>query len=174
MTTPDFIWAKTTLGNTDEGYWDGSPIVPNIAANQGTPYVRDDPDALVQSANVQALIAAAVEEAAGWLQSQCITEDELRQGYIFTPEYPAKAADTIREMFFKADHKAALDRLLQAAKNEALREAAAVADDYEHRWNAAAYDRRQAGKDDNFACASASASTRIAIAIRALIQEPPQ
>lgn len=67
--------------------------------------------------------------------------------------------------------EAEVAQMLRDARNDGREQAAAVADDYERRWNATAYDRRQNGKDDNFACASASASTHIGIAIRNL-KEP--
>jgi hypothetical protein len=68
----------------------------------------------------KALVAAAVMEAAEWLQGQCLTEDELREGYLFTAEYPAKAADSIRDMFIKPDAKAALDAYAAAEVRKAL------------------------------------------------------
>lgn len=51
---------------------------------------------------------------------------------------------------------------------EGIEAAAKVADEADAYWNAVAYDRRQSGRDDNFACASASSATRISTAIRAL------
>lgn len=51
---------------------------------------------------------------------------------------------------------------------EAEREACAkVADEYASDENGRAYDKRQAGRDDNFNCARASAAMHIAAAIRA-------
>ena len=54
------------------------------------------------------------------------------------------------------------------AANDALERAAEVADQQENYWNCVAYEKRQNGRDDNFACASASASGHLARAIRDL------
>lgn len=45
---------------------------------------------------------------------------------------------------------------------------AKIADDFERQENGAAWDKRQAGRDDNFNCARASAAAHIAQAIRSL------
>ena len=57
---------------------------------------------------------------------------------------------------------------LEAARREALEQAAKVCDEYERDRDARAYEQRQAGKDDNFNCANAAAAARLATAIRAL------
>ena len=73
---------------------------------------------------------------------------------------------------------------IAAARAEGVREgmlkAAEIADAHEKRWNDTAYDRRQNGRDDNFACACASASTHIGIvalgnhlAFRPRVEDPP-
>ena len=73
--------------------------------------------------------------------------------------------------------KDASDAAIAAARAEGVREgmlkAAEIADAHEKRWNDTAYDRRQNGRDDNFACACASASTHIGIEIRAAAESQP-
>ena len=73
--------------------------------------------------------------------------------------------------------KDASDAAIAAARAEGVREgmlkAAEIADAHEKRWNDTAYDRRQNGRDDNFACACASASTHIGIEIRAAAEAQP-
>lgn len=73
--------------------------------------------------------------------------------------------------------KDASDAAIAAARAEGVREgmlkAAGIADAHEKRWNDTAYDRRQNGRDDNFACACASASTHIGIEIRAAAEAQP-
>lgn len=56
--------------------------------------------------------------------------------------------------------------------NEALEAAIMEADEKENYWSAVAYDKRQAGKDDNFACASASAYAHMGQTLRAMKREP--
>ena len=73
--------------------------------------------------------------------------------------------------------KDASDAAIASARAEGVREgmlkAAEIADAHEKRWNDTAYDRRQNGRDDNFACACASASTHIGIEIRAAAESQP-
>lgn len=57
--------------------------------------------------------------------------------------------------------------IIAAARPHILEEAARIADEKESYWNEFAYDTRQAGMDDSFACASASSAWRIAATIRA-------
>lgn len=54
------------------------------------------------------------------------------------------------------------------AWNEALEAAVREADEKENYWNTVAYDKRQAGMDDSFACASASAYAHMGQALRAM------
>jgi hypothetical protein len=122
--------------------------------------VRRDPAVLAALTEVQALVAAAVMEAAEAVEANF-------PGTLYASNR-TKTLVTIRALI-TPDAKAALEAHTAREVAKALEGAAALADDYEHRWNATAYDRRQAGKDDNFAYASASASMHIAIAIRALI-----
>lgn len=71
-----------------------------------------------------------------------------------------------RELAFKqAD--AALRILLPWAFGEVEK----VAVEFEHEENGRAYDKRQAGRDDNFNCARASAAARITLAIRARLKQ---
>jgi hypothetical protein len=133
MTAPTFIWARL-----DPSSLDASGATRLLAMDdefrKSAPYVRDDPEALVQSAHVQALIAAAVLD--GQLRA-------FERGRLDTP-------DELRGL----DAKAALDRMLQEAKNEALREAANVA--------------------FGFSLQSVRSPGDVEAAIRALIQEPPR
>lgn len=57
----------------------------------------------------------------------------------------------------------AIKPLIRADEREAC---ARVADEQDMYWNAVAYDRRQCGRDDNFACACASMANKIAVDIR--------
>jgi hypothetical protein len=43
-----------------------------------------------------ALIRAALDEAATYLDSQCLTDEEVNEGISFTPHFPAVAAIAIR------------------------------------------------------------------------------
>ena len=56
----------------------------------------------------------------------------------------------------------------EAALRDAIERAAKVCDEFEAFENERAYDKRQAGRDDNFNCARASAATMLAVAIRNL------
>jgi len=57
----------------------------------------------------------------------------------------------------------------RASEAERVREACAkVADEFADHQNSMAYEKRQAGGDDSFNCARASAGTRLAAAIRSL------
>jgi hypothetical protein len=56
------------------------------------------------------------------------------------------------------------DALREAGAAERKR-AADIAREQQNYWNTVAYDKRQAGKDDNFACSSAQAAWEIAAAI---------
>ncbi len=123
----------------------------------GVSVVRDDPGALVQSAHVQALIAAAVEGAAEVTREGLVivAPDGLGQRQAL-----ASYRDQISAMILHltlADHKAALDRMLQEAKNEALREAIRLC-------------------VPHISTPSATAMTigNLADAIQSLIQEPPR
>ena len=57
---------------------------------------------------------------------------------------------------------------LRQAQADALERAARIADAEDIKWNAIAYDHRQAGRDDNSACNRASGAAHIATAIRAM------
>jgi hypothetical protein len=97
MTAPDFIWARL-----DPSSLDASGATRLLAMDdefrKSAPYVRDDPEALVQSAHVQALISAAVLD--GQLRA-------FERGRLDTP-------DELRGL----DAEAALDRMLQEARRD--------------------------------------------------------
>ena len=65
-----------------------------------------------------------------------------------------------------ADAKRAYEIFSPLIRADEREQCAKVADEQDVYWNAVAYDRRQCGRDDNFACASASMANKIAAAIR--------
>ncbi len=136
-------------------------------AHGGYEVIRDDPDALVQSENVRALIAAAVEGAVK--TSERLTEDAV--GTLDSDGYPVSAwmegiTTSIRALT-PLDAKAALDRMLQEARRDerekARREAKAVLTEVSAALHQTARDRDLSEIELNFMRR-----------VDALIQEPPR
>lgn len=67
----------------------------------------------------------------------------------------------------RADYRGRRYQIALAAIIETQEACAKVADKYEAQENDRAWDKRQAGRDDNFNCARASAAVNIAAGIRA-------
>jgi hypothetical protein len=128
MTAPDFIWAwKEDQGDVWTGEW--APVGDKNAPYEAQEFVRRDPAVLAELPEVKTLVAVAVEGAAIVARDRYMVwgreGDDCEVNCDFTACQDIAAA--IRALT-PADHKAALDRMLQEreqrGRNGALREAA--------------------------------------------------
>lgn len=174
MTAPDFIWA---YNERQLGYsFTAKGPQPHFA---GVEFVRRDPAVLAELPEVKALVAAAVMDAA-WVAErygpdrpmvETPPRERIRGRWEGEQAASANIASLIRSS--APDAKTALDRMLQEreqrARNDALREAAEEADS--EGWPSIMTSNDYASLTD-IDEAAMDCGTRIAAAIRALIQEP--
>jgi hypothetical protein len=174
MTAPDFIWLDWPDANRGDVVYDEPPERDTQPGQ--TAYVRRDPAVLTKLPEVQALIAAAVEDRdRSYIELHTTTFDVWKWFETARPDLIGPRATRLKDLLYgprpygdaMPDAKAALDRMLQAARTDerkkALREAASVAETEGvypelNVWN---------GGPEWF-----KHGKRIASAIRALIQEP--
>lgn len=135
------------------------------------PYPRRLEDAAtlaVESAFQELGRRGAFDEAGGLSESAMI----FGKACAFTALKQLCEAAIEEAMPSVAEHITDLEARVESAFNAGLEAAAKVADHFQMLEEAAAYDKRQAGRDDNFNCARASAAHHIATAIRNLAKEP--
>jgi len=126
---PDFVWVEFRDQLVDIALWS------NVLG--GTPYIRNTPDALVKSTEVQALIAAAVMEAADAVDTcgdSAVTEALGQQLCCSGHHCGCRGADVgtlLRHeilALIPADAKAALEAYRDREVAKALARAASVAE----------------------------------------------
>ena len=107
--------------------------------------------------------ARAMCEKRGWSPDICVAWED-------GPNTGSRQCVKVQWENFKEEASwvvGALEPLIRADERAKENEACAmVADEQDVYWNVVAYDRRQCGLDDNFACASAAASSELSAAIR--------
>ncbi|MDX5412874.1 MAG: hypothetical protein LPK02_07485 [Rhodobacterales bacterium] len=104
-----------------------------------------------------------IKEAADWLAQDDATHWGEHEWRLFN------VVEAAEELFARLE---AAEAMLSEAVKAGMLEGAKAANEKETYWNTVANEKRQSGKDDNFACASANSAWRVADDIRAVASDP--